>query len=330
MARTETKEMLRQDISIWFADGIIDETTLKILQERYESQRFGWIGVVKYLGITGGLLAFFGIVGMIAALTESAAFAAIALGGVGGGVTYWGMRLAGDSRDRYAVSSKVVLTLGVVLWTGAIGVLAGVVGMKEEEVLLVTGLISLPIGFFLAYRSRNQGLLIVVLLGLFHWIGSWNEMWGRSTYAFSVQDPRVMSLAALAAIVVGAYHEWRLYPKTGRFYLAWESLGLLYLNMSLLILSIWGHHETAAIAWILILTIVTLAQIVLGAAWQNGLFRGFGITFFGINVFTRYHELFWNQLQLGQYLLAGGGALVILGVCTEFFIRMLRRKGGAA
>jgi uncharacterized membrane protein len=322
--------MLRQDITIWFADGIVDEATLTILQERYESQRFGWIGVVKYLGITGGLLAFFGIVGMITALTKSDILATIVLGSVGGGVTYWGLRLAGDNRDRYAVSSKVVLTLGVVLWTGAIGVLAGIMGMKEEEVLLITGLFSLPIGFFLAYRSRNQYLLIVVLLGLFHWIGSWNAMWGRSTYVFSVQDPRVMSLAALTAIVVGAYHEWRLYPKTGRFYLAWESLGLLYLNMSLLILSIWSHQETASIAWILVFTTVTLAQIVLGAAWQNGLFRGFGITFFAINVFTRFHELFWDQLQLGQYLLAGGGLLFILGACTECVVRMLRRKGGAA
>ena len=84
MARNDVKEHLRQDISVWFADGIIDETTLKILQERYESQRFGWIGVVKYLGITGGLFAFFGIVGMITAITQSGAFAAIVLGGVGG------------------------------------------------------------------------------------------------------------------------------------------------------------------------------------------------------------------------------------------------------
>lgn len=330
MAWNEAKERLRQDIAVWFADGVIDETTLKVLHQRYESQRFGWVGVVKYIGITGGLLAFFGIMGMITAMTQSDAFAAIVLGGVGGGITYWGLRLSGDIEIRYSVSSKVVLTLGVVLWTSAIGIIAGIIGMKEEGVLLVTGLISLPIGFFLAYRSRNQYLLIVALLGLYHWIGSWNEMWGRSTYVFSVQDPQAMSLAALVAIVVGVYHERQLYPKTGRFYLAWESMGLLYLNMSLLILSIWSRHEISSVAWIFVFTAGTLTQIVLGAMWQNGLFRGFGITFFAINVFTRYHEFFWNQLHLGQYLLAGGGMLLILGGCTEAVVRALRQKGGAA
>jgi uncharacterized membrane protein len=330
MGRRETRERLRQDITVWFADGIIDEATLKILQERYESRRFGWIGVVKYIGITGGLLAFFGIVGLVTAMVQSGVFAAIALGAIGAAITWWGMRMAGDGRDRYAVSSKVVLTLGCVLWIGAIGVLAGMTDMNEEQALLATGAISLPITFFLAYRGRNQYLLVLVLLAFFHWIGAWHAMWGRSSYVFSVQDPKIMTFVALAAIAVGVYHERRLYPRTGRFYLAWESLGLLYMNMSLLILSIWSRHEAGSVLWILVFTGATITQLVLGAAWQNGLLRGFGITFLAINLFTRFHEAFWDQLQLGQYLLAGGGLLVVLGACTEFAVRTLRGKGGAA
>jgi uncharacterized membrane protein len=328
--RNDLKERLRDEIAVWFADGIIDAPTLKVLGERYESQRFGWIGMVKYLGITGGLLAFFGILGLITAMTESGGFAAIELAAVGAGITYWGIYLSGDMRDRYAASSKVILTLGVVLWTSAVGTLAGLAGMPPKAILVTTGVVNLPIGFFLAYWRRNGYLLIVTLLGLFHWIGSWNEMWGRSAYVFSVQDPKVMSLAALVAIAVGLYHERKLYPKTGRFYRAWESLGLLYLNMSLLILSIWGGHGTSSVAWIFIFTAAALAQIVLGAIWQNGLFRGFGITFFAIDVFTRYHEYFWDQLQLGLYLLAGGGLLVIVGAATEAAAQALRRQGGGA
>ena len=330
MTRKRTREQLWQDITGWYADGVIDEETLHVLQQRYESQQFGWIGVIKYLGITGGLFAFFGILGLITALAESGMFAAIITGGLGGGITYWGVKLAADTKDRYAISSKVILTLGVILWTSAIAFLVGSQGMKTQEIILVTGLISLPIGFFMAYRTRNQYLLMLALLGLFHWIGSWNQMLGRSTYAFSVQDPRVMSAAALASIAVGVFHERQLYPKLGRFYMVWEALGLVYLNMSLLILSIWSHNETGPGLWIFVFTAATLAQIVLGAAWQNGLFRGFGITFFVINVFTRYQEYFWNQLNLGLFLLIGGGLLVALGAGTEFGVRMLRRKGGEA
>lgn len=324
MIRNDTKNRLQQDIGIWYADGLIDEPTLQILQERYESYRAGWVGVIKYLGITGGLLAFLGIMGLVTAIAGSELFAAAALGGLGCALTWWGLRLAGDLRDRYPTSSKVVMTLGVICWTSAVALLAHAMELRGETAIVMTGLVSLPLGFFLAYRNRNGYLLIVTLLGLFHWIGSWNEMWGRSTYVFSVQDPKVMSLAALGAIGVGLYHERALHPRTGRFYLAWETVGLVYLNMSLLILSIWGYHDEESLGWILVFTAATIAQIVLGAAWQNGLLRGFGITFFVINVFTRYHETFWDQLDLGRYLLAGGALLLVIGAVTEFAVRRVR------
>ena len=73
----------------------------------------------------------------------------------------------------------------------------------------------------------------------------------------------------------------------------------------------------------------TLAQIVLGAKWQNSLFRGFGITFFALNLFARYHEFFWKPLDLGQNLLAVGGMLLIVGGGTDAVVRKLRQKGGA-
>jgi uncharacterized membrane protein len=328
MARNKTIERLRQDINVWYADGVIEKAAHERLQERYESQRFGWAGVIKYIGISGGLLAFFGILGMITAMTESGPIAALFLGGVGGGFTYWGVRLSGDFRNRYCVSAKVVLTLGVVLWTSAIGIFTSSIGIEEENAVVATGLVSLPISFFLAYRNRNQYLLIISLLGFYHWMGSWSGMLGRSAYAFSVLVPQVMAIVAFVGVAIGVYHEWRLYPKTGRFYQAWESIGLFYLNMSLLILSIWGSDQTLPLIWIITFTTVTLVQIVLGAMWQNSIFRGFGITFFAINIFTRYHELFWNELDLGRYLLAGGGMLLFLGVCTEIVVQRLHRQGG--
>ena len=330
MAGGPTKEQLQKDIAVWFADGIIEKHALDILSERYEARRFGWIGVIKYLGITGGLLAFFGIIGLVTAMTESAGFGAVVLGCVGGGLTYWGLRLAGDVQDRYASSAKVIVTLGVVLWTSAIAMFSSIVGFEEEAIVTVTGIFSLPIAFILAYRSRNTYLLILALLGMFHWIGAWNAMCGRSTYVFSVQDPRMMCVVALAAIGVGLYHEWNLYPRTGRFYLAWESTGLVYLNMSLLILSIWTGRGGDTAFWIVVFTLACLAQIVLGARWQSGLLRGFGITFFAIDVFTRYHEVFWNKMDLGTYLVAGGVCMAVAGGCVEAATRFVRRNGGAA
>ncbi|WP_295448118.1 hypothetical protein [uncultured Thiodictyon sp.] len=329
MASQATKERLRNDIALWFADGIIDQHQRTVLNERYEAQHFGWIGVIKYVGITGGLLAFFGLLGLVASMADSKGFTIAALGGIGGGFTYWGLRLARDVQDRYATSSKVIVTLGIFLATSTIALLCGIAGLSDEAILTVTGLLSLPMALFLAYFSHNTYLLILSLLGLFHWIGAWSTMWGRSSYVFAVQDPQVMCLAALAAIGIGIYHERQLYPQTVRFYQAWESLGLLYLNMSLLILSIWSGDEGQAMLWIGVFSITCLAQIGLGAYLQNGLMRGFGITFFAIDAFTRYHEWFWDQFSLGTYLLAGGLGLATMGGGLEALARARRLNGGA-
>jgi uncharacterized membrane protein len=321
------KERLRKDIAVWFSDGIIDKNTLDILNQRYDTKRFGWIGVVKYLGITGGLFAFFGIIGFIAVMSQSTVFAAFVLVCMGIGLTYWGLRLADNVQDLYSTSSKVIVTLGMVLWISAIGLLSGALGLKGSSILTITGIISLPVSLLLAYRNHNTYLLILTILGLFHWIGAWNTMWGRSTYVFEIQDPRVMCVAALAAIGTGIYHERILYYQTGGFYKAWESLGLVYLNMSLLILSIWADFKDGnAISWIITFTVSCLAQIILGARFQNGLLRGFGITFFVIDIFTRYHEMFWNSLNLGTYLLYGGVCLVVVGGSMEASLRIFRIK----
>ncbi|HOS93931.1 MAG TPA: hypothetical protein PLQ54_11500 [Armatimonadota bacterium] len=326
MTTRAVKQALADDISDWFADGVIEQKTLETLRERYQVEAFGVAGFVRYLGIAGGLIAFFGIMGMIAAMSNSVHFGAVVTAAVGCGLVWWGIRLAGDIRERYATSSKIVLTLGAVLWTSGMMLFAQAVGAPEDVLIMIAGT-SIPVMAVLAYKYHNSMLLLLSVASLFHWVGAWNGMLGRSTYGFHVQDPRAMSVFALLAFGVGVYHELRLADRTGRFYKVWESLGLLYLNMSLLILSIWRQTSEGELVWSLVLAAATVGQILLGARLHNGMIRGFGVVFFAINVFTRYHEAFWDRLELGSYLLLGGLVLLALGGCMEGIVRAVRMKG---
>ena len=67
------------------------------------------------------------------------------------------------------------------------------------------------------------------------------------------------------------YHERELRPQTGRFYQAYETLGLIYLNLSLLILSIEGvHHLGNAGFWIAVVSAVSIAEIVAERIIESG------------------------------------------------------------
>lgn len=136
-----------------------------------------------------------------------------------------------------------------------------------------------------------------------------------------------MIVAALAALIAGVCHERILREETGRFYLAYETLGLIYLNMSLLIQTIdWRGTHNEAKAWIAVWALAAILQIVAGARLHNPLLTGFGATALAINIYTRYYEQFWDRMHAGVFFLLGGGALFAAGLMCEVLLRRQQKK----
>jgi uncharacterized membrane protein len=327
MAARAVRERLAHDLSQWLADGLVSTDTYQLLRQRYGAAESGLANAIRSLAVAGALILFFGLLGIVAALSGSKPVAAFLLTGAGVGVTVAGIRLAMDKLGRYTLSSGVVLMLGVITAALGIGVALDSAGLSGTKLVFAAGaILVVPVGI-LAYWFRNTLLLIISLLGLFHWVGSWSSMFGRSTYVLAVQDPRWMSLAALAAVVVGIYHERSWRDKTGRFFQAWETVGLIYLNVSMLILTVdadpaWGR----ASFWIALWLIAGIAQIVAGARLHNPLLTGFGVTAFAVNVYTRYYETFWNRLPAGAFFLLGGLALFAAGLAFEIILRRSQQR----
>lgn len=320
MAAIEVKERLAQDVGQWVADGLIDAKAADLLHERWSQPSLGLSQIIKYIGYSGGLLAFFGLLGLVGAMSSSAGVAAVELTGAGGGMLWWGVQLALDVRGRYAQSSKMVLALGFVTFALGCGVLASALGMNKTTSVFASGLLALPVAFGLAYRFRNTFLLILGLLGFYHWVGSWSSMLGRSTYTLEVQDPYLMMGAASLGAALGAAHR-RLFPHAPpSFAHGWEAVGLTYLNLSLLILSIGWHHHLAAL-WVFAWAVVGIAQIVAGARLHDGVFTGFGVTAIIINLYTRYFEKFWDQTDAGLFFFVGGVGLFGTGFAIEWWAR---------
>ena len=242
-------------------------------------------------------------------------------------MTAVGIQLSIDPFKRYNASSKVLVTLGIAAATLGMAAVASGIGMKDQQVVVVVGLLMVaPVGV-LSYRFGNTFLLSLGLIGFFHWVGALTQMLGASTYEISVQDPILMSLAAMGTVGVGVYHEKELRNRTGRFFEAYEALGLIYLNLSLLILSIEGDPRLGSKSfWIGVLTIMTVAQIVAGARLHNPLITGFGVTAFAVNAYTRYYETFWNRLHQGIFFLLGGMSLLTAGLICEIVLRRWQRR----
>jgi len=108
-----------------------------------------------------------------------------------------------------------------------------------------------------------------------------------------------------------------------RFFAADESLGLVYLDLSLLILSIDGPSTAA---WVLLFTAATLGEILAGAMLRNPLLLGFGVTFLCIDGFTRFYETFWNSWEKATFFLAIGLLTFGCGAACELALRSARGR----
>jgi uncharacterized membrane protein len=330
MANRRTKEFLQSEAAAWLADGLIEQSTYNVLRERYSFTEFGFAGLLRYISIIGGLLAFVGVVGGLAAATESQFVGALVTGGFGFAAIKWGLRLAEDLQESYSTSSKVLVTLGIFALGAAIGIQCQVIGISEEAALKTASTLCLPVAFYLAYQTRNSYLLLLAVLTLFHLSGSWSGMMGHDAYAFEVQDPRLMWPTALAAVWIGIYHELHLYPETGSFYKIWQAVGLIYFNISLLILSSLSGGGAYALGWVSFFTLACIAQIIAADRLQNRLIRGFGVTFLCINIFTRYYEFFWKFMQIGAFLLAGGAGLLVFSGALHYYLKHLAEQRRAS
>lgn len=330
MANRVVRERLVQDVSLWLIDGLVTKDTHDLLRQRYGAKTFGLGQIIKSLGIAGALFAALGLMGLVAAFSKSEGVAGFLLAASGVAFTAGGIWLATDKLGRYSISSKTLQALGVLMAVLGIGVCLNSLDVKTDPNIFFTGILVLAVVGFLAYRYRITFLLVLGLIIFFHWVGTWSQMAGRSTYEIDIQDPRIMCLAALAAIGVGMYHERFLREQTGRFYQAYETMGLIYLNLSLLILSIFPGYRSyhwdraGAGVWIAALTVASLAEIVSGALLHNPLLTGFGVTTLVLDGFTRYFENFWDTLPKGAFFLVGGAALFAAGVLCELALRKQR------
>jgi uncharacterized membrane protein len=142
----------------------------------------------------------------------------------------------------------------------------------------------------------------------------------------------MMALAAVLGTAVGLAQARRPGTHSQPFARVYQSLGLLYFNMSVLILPWTFDDRTSADATLQTAAVIlgglcSIGQIVLGARLQSSLFTGFGLTFVGIHLFTRYYEHFWNSLDKGLFFLIGGLVLFGIGMSLE---RNLKRISGGS
>lgn len=197
--------------------------------------------------------------------------------------------------------------------------------------ILLAALIYSALGLLL----ESKLIWIFGLLSLGSWFGAetgYASGWGA--YYLGMAYPMRFVLFGSALTLLSLLMRDR--PRLADFFGTTRVVGLLYLFIALWILSIWGNYDGYSswqrathfelLHWSLYFGAAAAACIYFGLKNDDGVLRGFGLTFLGINLYTRFFEYFWNDLHKAVFFAILGASLWLLGSRAETIWQMRRLK----
>jgi uncharacterized membrane protein len=120
-----------------------------------------------------------------------------------------------------------------------------------------------------------------------------------------------------------------------RLFTVSKAMGLTYLFIALWILSIFGYRDPDAwygismqqLPWALLFGVAAGVCIYISLKTDDGMLRGFGLTFLAINLYTRFFEFFWDGMHKVVFFLILAVSLAVIGRYAERIWHAGERRG---
>ena len=326
--------VVRDAIERWKRDGVIADSQAASLAATIEEQYFDWRKLAKY----SFWIALFSIISSVSAALSDRMIRDLlevlldappllkcgVLAVVAAGLFRFGVLKRQQAPDR-VYRNEAIFFLGVMATAAAIAQAGAALDTGSGHYSLLL-LLSFLIYAVLGVVLESNLIWVFALASLGGWMGTeTGYMSGWGAYYLGMNYPlRFVLFGALLTACALALEE---HPKAARFYRSTLVMGLLYLFIALWIMSIFGNYGDIArwervkqielFHWSILFGAVAGWAIYHGLKHDNDITKGFGVTFLGINLYTRFFELFWNNLHKAIFFALLAGSFWYLGSKAE-------------
>jgi hypothetical protein len=325
---------LRGAIEHWNRAGLLDDETTGILHQSIEVVPFDWKRLAKYsfwvalicivtsVGAAIGDRLFHNFLESFFDAPHTVKFFAFS---AMSGLIYWGGILRRKMWPNKVFSNEAILFLGVLATAGAIYQLGRSFDTGSGHFSLLL-LLSFFVYGFLGYFFKSNLIWLFGLISFGSWMGTetgYVSGWGA--YYLGMNYPLRFILLGGIMTAFAFFIE-----KNNRFEHLFRStlaMGLLYLFVALWLMSIFGNYgdmvywyqvkQIELFHWSLLFALASVAAIYHGLRFDNGMTKGFGITFLLINLYTRFFEYFWDTAHKAIIFGLLGISFWILGTRAE-------------
>ena len=307
----QESEFLSTTIRQWKTDGLIDSDTAERLSDSYEVKGFDWKRLAQYsfwVALACGIIAIASliiddaVIRWLEKLYDTPdIIISLVSGMLAGGLLYEGSKRKNKYPER-VFSNEAIIFFGILFTASCIAFLGKTFDNGNGHFSILF-LLSVFVYAALALKFRSGLIWAFALVSLGSWFGTetgYQTDW--SHYFLGMNYP--LRFVAFGLLLVALSFLMVKIKKLTEFRELTYVIGLLYLFVSLWLLSIFGNFGTLEdwmkvkqielISWGIISVLVAIVFTIYGLRQKDYIAREFGITFLLINLYSRYFEYLWD------------------------------------
>ncbi|WP_286032677.1 DUF2157 domain-containing protein [Brachyspira pilosicoli] len=326
------ERFILKEIKKWYKDSLISEEQLKTLSSKYSNNIYlNWQPIIKSIMITGIVLVMIGFIAFISFYIFSLYFIAFlfTLFFVSGFIINEVMIRKEINLPK---TSAVIIALSSIFLACDIFTIYYIIfGNKHNYTILF--LITIIIFFIVAYIKKNYIVLSIALVSAITWYGFEGfDFPYIDSYIFNINNYIRVILMNTAIFLLGITdvnikifgNKYYLFSKI--FY----SVGILYLNIVLAIMSIFGTYDTVilfkdnkteTITYSIIFLITNIIMLTLGIKIKKMSIIKYSIFFILANMYIRYFEYFYLSMNSWIFFIILGVITILIGIVIERIIQ---------
>ncbi|MGK6350500.1 DUF2157 domain-containing protein [Parapedobacter sp. DT-150] len=317
----QEKETLDEAIQYWQEQDLIDEQLAKQLSASYEAKGFDWKRLAQYafwIALSCVVLAFLSLFADQMVLqwierlydTPDTVICIFCLVSAIGFYA-WGFRNKRKYPDK-AFSNEALMALGVFATATFIGYLGKIIDKGSGHFSLLF-LASVAIYGVLSVKLSSKLIWVFTLISFGVWFATetaYHSNWGFRFWGMNYPLRFTLFGALLTAFAI--FWQPRIKPLMPFRQISYI-VGLTYLMVALWLLSIFGNYSdmdkwSQVRQWHIFYWGVLSTAVSLGLAWyglkrQDNIAREFGIVFLVINIYTRFFEYLWDNVNRAVFFL---------------------------
>ncbi|MET3114812.1 hypothetical protein AAKU52_002551 [Pedobacter sp. CG_S7] len=330
----EKSEFLDEMLNQWQEQNLLTAEEVKKLQGTYETKTFDWRRLAQYsfwiamaCGVIslGALLVDKAILIYLEKLFDTPDSLISIFSAVAAGILYYIGFKRSKTHQMQIFSNDAIIFTAVMLTANSIAYLGKALGNNNSHFSLLI-LCSVLIYGILAFIFKSRLIWAFVILSFGVWFGTETGYLSRwNWYFLGLNFPLRFVFFGIALIAFALF--FKNHKKFGLFYNTTYIGGMIYLFVSLWLISVFGNYgsieewykvsQISLFYWALLSAAACMVSIFSGLKYRDDVAREFGITFLFLNLYTRYFEYFWDSWHKALFFCVLAASFWIIGKKAE-------------